>query len=475
MNREELLRAAWTSGNLEYQVRDHQLPVYEALWGAINDTSVLKYALNIARRFGKTHTSSIIAIEYAIRFPGSIINYAAPTAKEMNKILRSILPVILQDCPPDLKPKRRNGTWEFPNGSIIYTAGVNAQHADDLRGNRADLNIVDEAGQIDELEYLVSSVLLPMQFTCNGTMLLLSTPPSKVDHDFTKMFHECEEEGNSLTLTVHDNLMVRDNPELMAIWAAEYGGINSTSWKREFLCLFVTDTNKIIIPEWELWKERNTLVPLVDDKFQFWRKYVSADLGFKDFTVILFGYYDFTRAKLVIQAEKILVGEEVTSAAVADGTKEIELKLWGPDQKEVTRVADNSDNIFLNDVHRVHKVLFNPVNKDSLQAMVNSLRSFITQGKLEVYPECTYLLGCLEFGVWNKNRDAFASSKRYGHYDGLASLIYLNRYLNENDNPIPPMFGLKRDDVFYIEPKVSKNFAGLSAFNKRKNRSNGFQ
>lgn len=472
IDRNTLIRNAWVTGNLEYLSYEYQNPVYTALWDAINNKKVLKYALNISRRFGKTFVASIVAVEYAIKFPGSIINYAAPTGKEMNKILRSMMPVILADCPTDLKPTRRNGTWEFPNGSIIYTAGVNAQHADDLRGNKADLNIVDEAGQVDELEYLVSSVLLPMQLTTGGTLLLLSTPPSATDHDFSRMFHDCEEEGNALTLTVHDNALAMADETVLETWAKEYGGVNSTAWRREFLCEWVTDTNKIIMPEWGECKSTCTVTPAVNNKFKFWKKYVAMDLGFKDFTCLIYAYYDFERAKLVVQDELILVGEEVTSAAIALGTLEIEEKLWGIDSNP-KRIADNSDNIVLNDINRVHGVLFNPTSKDSLMAMVNATRTWIAEGKLEISENCKYLLGCLEFGVWNKNRDKFGTSKKFGHYDGLAALIYMLRYVDEFTNPVPAMFGLKQDDVYYNEPKKSVNYDGLSQFNLKRKRANG--
>lgn len=472
-DRTTLLRAAWKAGNLEYQVDDHQLVVYRALWKAIETKGVLKFALNLARRFGKTHTSSIVAVEFAIRFPKSTINFAAPTGKEMGKILRSIMPTILEDCPLDMKPKRVNGSYEFPNGSIIYTAGVNAQHADDLRGNKADLNIVDEAGQIDELEYLVSSVLMPMQLTTKGTMLLLSTPPSQTDHDYTKMYHECKEEGNSLQLTVYDNAKVMADPEMLEDWIKEYGGENSTAWKREFLCEFVTDTNKIIMPEWADWKDRNTVNVERDDKFQFWKKYVGMDLGFRDLTGLIYAYYDFERAKLVVERDFTLVGEEVTSASIAKGTREIETELWGEDVKPM-RVSDNNQPILLNDIQRVHQVLFHPTSKDELHAMVNKTRLFIGAGRLEISPDCTYLLGCLEFGVWNKNRDAFSTSKKYGHYDHLAALIYMLRYVDEYTNPVPALYGLKADD-YWVDPKViqTANAQGLAKMARQRRTISG--
>jgi hypothetical protein len=56
---------------------------------------------------------------------------------------------------------------------------------------------------------------------------------------------------------------------------------------------------------------------------------------------------------------------------------------------------------------------------------------------VRVSTRCKHLLGCLKYGVWDKNRKEFARSKAYGHYDHLAALIYLVRNLDRFTNPIP--------------------------------------
>ena len=82
--RAELLRLAWETGNLEFLVKPYQLPIYQALWAAINNPDCLKYVLDVARRFGKTHVASIVAVEFAIRNPKSQINYACVTDKAID-------------------------------------------------------------------------------------------------------------------------------------------------------------------------------------------------------------------------------------------------------------------------------------------------------------------------------------------------------------------------------------------------------
>lgn len=459
----ELVRQAWEEGNLEYKVKTYQLPIYEALWAAINGVA-LKFVLDVARRFGKTHVSSIIAIEYAIRYPGAQINYATGTNKAMEKILRGIMPVIFDDCPKDLLPKRTGGTWEFKNGSSIYTAGVNNQHADDLRGTSSHLNIVDEAAQIDELSYLVTSVLMPQQLTVDGTMVLLSTPPTVTDHDYADIYRECKEDGNVKTFTIYDNEDVMSDPRKLEAYKREAGGEDSVTWQREYLAKWVQDTDKPVIPEWN----KATMVKASPrpELYRYYHKYVGMDLGFRDNTAAIFGYYDFTRAMFVIEKEFRLSGEDVTTKRLASEVRRIELELgWGSSVGKITRISDNNNLILLNDLHLQEKVTFHPTDKDTRQAMINATRVWVGAGRIEVSPECAYLQACLEFAVWDKNRVDYARSKKWGHYDALPALVYLLRYIDEATNPIPVMLGHKRQDVLLTpeQDSVSANIRGLRA------------
>lgn len=457
--RAELLRLAWETGNLEFLVKPYQLPIYQALWAAINNPDCLKYVLDVARRFGKTHVASIVAVEFAIRNPKSQINYACVTDKAMKKILRGIMPVIFETCPLDLQPKLAGGTWEFKNGSVIYTAGVNNQHADDLRGTSSHLNIVDEAAQIDELKYLVQSVLMPQQLTVNGTMLLLSTPPTVSDHDYAEVYRECVEAGHVKTFTIYDNEDVMSDPQKLAAYIKEAGGEHSVTWQREYLAKWVTDKEKPVIPEWD---DKFVVASPQPVAYSYLQKYVGADFGFNDKTCFIFGHYDFARAKLVIEDEFVVAGEEVTTKRLASEARAAEARL-GWSGKNVTRIGDNSHPVTLNDLHVQEKYTVHPTTKDELHAMVNQARLWIGAGRLEVHPRCEYLIACLKHGIWDKNRKEFARSKKLGHYDGLAALIYLLRYVDEASNPIPATLNHSSQDLLLpVEQPQAANHAALS-------------
>ena len=106
-------------------------------------------------------------------------------------------------------------------------------------------------------------------------------------------------------------------------------------------------------------------------------------------------------------------------------------------QSNIRRIADNNNVILLQDMSLMHGVHFAPTSKDTLLAMVNELRVFVAQGRLYVSDNCQELIGCLRAGIWNKQRTQFDVSDMYGHFDALASLIYMVRNIDQYTNPIP--------------------------------------
>jgi len=164
------------------------------------------------------------------------------------------------------------------------------------------------------------------------------------------------------------------------------------------------------------------------------------DLGVKrDFTCVLFAYYDFIKAKLKVLDEFTI--KNMTSKDLIEAIK-VKEKLWFNGKAVYRRVADSDNPLLINDMTSLHGLAFMPTDKSTLEIMVNETRVFIQAGKLEVDPRCKFLIGCLEDGVWSNNemgrqRKEWARNLAYGHFDGLAALVYLIRNLDTATNPIP--------------------------------------
>lgn len=459
----------WKRGDLSFLLFDYQVPLYNALKTAIKNPTVLKYVLNCARRFGKSTVLCLISIEYAIQNPKSQIRFAAPTGKAMTKIIKPIFAMLLETCPKDLKPNWHgiDMSYTFRNGSELHLAGTDAGHAENLRGTASNLNIVDEAGFCDDLNYVLDSILIPQTLTTGGTTLLASTPPKSPAHDFGMIAHECREKGNYQEFTIYDNKSL--SKELIDLYAEEAGGYDTTTFKREYLCQFVVEQNIVIIREWD---DKYIKDYPKNEYYEFYHKYVAMDLGVKDFTAIIFGYYDFRSAKLIIEDELTMNGPELTTNLLKDEVRRLELQLWPgktpkddgngrpmitPEPNVYRRISDNNNLMLINDLSRLHNLSFMPTSKDELDAMVNEVREMVGQGRLVINPKCKQMIGCLKYGIWKDTKDKFhkmfGRSQVYGHYDHLAALIYLVRNLDKTTNPVPVDHNLNIQNM-HINPVI---------------------
>jgi hypothetical protein len=260
---------------------------------------------------------------------------------------------------------------------------------------------------------------------------------------------EASREGYYIIKTIYDNTML--SLDTIEEYKKEAGGENSSTWKREYLCQFVVDESRVIVPEWN----NSFIESMRDDHFQYYHKYVAMDIGGRDKTAIIFGYYNFLESKLYIEDEAVLSRLNTTTTDIANSVKEKESTLEYSNIR--MRVADNNALIMLNDLLVEHDLAFVATKKDELHSMVNRLRVFIADGRLRVHERCKELIGCLESAIWNKQRRQFDRSALYGHYDALASLIYLLENLDQWTNPIPPLLGIDKANTFGIE-RISNEF-----------------
>lgn len=456
----EYIYDSWRKGDLFYKLKDHQVPLYKE----IASGNSKKYVVNCSRRFGKSFILCLIGTEFALRKRDAHIRFAAPTQKQLREIVQPIFTKIFSDCPPEMKPefKTQMGYYYFPyTQSYIHVAGCDNNGAENLRGHESDLNLIDEAGFVADLEYIVKDILMPQTLISGGRTIIASTPSKTPAHYFTRLCHEAKFKNYYSLYTIHDNTEIDYATKM--IYCDEAGGENSTTWKREYLCQFVVDEDSVVVPEWDSAKYIDEIE--LDAYRGLYKNYVSMDVGGKHKTAILFGYYNFKKATLQIEHELILSGASTTSLLIATKIKEIEDDLWGKFGFQLPyRVADNNNVIFLQDLGILHNLHFAPTSKDTLQAMVNEMRVFIGQGKLIIHPRCKELIGNLETGVWNGPRNAFDISDIYGHYDALAALMYLIRNIDEFTNPIIHNLGKDSSNFFLKKKEIKTPFATIRKF-----------
>jgi hypothetical protein len=428
--------AFWRRGILEWKLR----PIQQKIKADIARRKSRKAVVHCSRRIGKSYLLVTAAIEYAIKQPKWPVRYVAPTRVGLRQIIHPIFREIVSDCPEPCKPvwNSTDNQYQLPNGGVIHLSGVNNGHEDDPRGTAAGLCIVDEAGFVDDLSYVVRDVLIPQTINTGGYVILSSSSPRTPAHDFVEFIQEAELNGDYSKYDIHQS----DYPtDVISEFIREAGGEKSSTWQREYLCKLIVDESSAICPEW---KDEYVQAWPRSEFFKFYQLYESMDVGGRDKNAVLFGYYDFTAAKLILEGEYVLEGPSMTTETIAYEVKKREKSLWG-ERSVHCRVADNNNVILLNDLQSFHKLPFYPTTKDDLEAMVNQLRLWVNQGRVIISPECKETINCLRYGIWNDRRSEFARSRALGHYDALAALIYMVRNIDQHTNPIPPEYGISRD------------------------------
>lgn len=439
----------WEQGTIVWKLDANQKELYNLSVNNPKKTSVWL----CSRRLGKSYALCVIAIEACLKQKNAIVKYCAPQQKDVKNIINPEILKLIKDCPKKLKPvyKRSENLWYFPStGSVIQLTGTDNGRAESIRGGSANLCIIDEAGFCDDLEYVVRSILLPTTTLTKGKIILSSTPPKNAGHEFIKFVEAAELDNALITKTIYDNprLTAADIEEI----ANEQGGYESTSFKREYLCHIMNDEASTIVPEFT--SELEAKVVKSHQRPPFYDGYVAMDLGMKDLTVVLFGYYDFLEGKIIIEDEFVINGAKFTTEALAAGIKQKEKEVFkdpftGETIPPYLRFSDNN-LIVINDLYRLHNITFIPTKKDDKEAALNNVRILIGGERIIINPKCKTLIYHLKKGTWAKNRKIFGRSADAGHFDAIDALIYLVRNVQQSKNPYPPGYNqTSRESLFY--------------------------
>lgn len=438
---EQARQEAWRRGVLRWKLRDHQQKAYDQ----IKATESGSFYLNKARRIGGSYLLAVLAIEVCLRKPGAQVKYAAPTAKAVRKIISPNIRKIIQDAPKDVRPKfvMLEGEWQFPNGSCIAVAGCDGGQAENLRGTESDFVCLDEVGFIDDLEYILNDILAPQVKETNGVIVLTSTPARSPAHESYKMAMAHKESGRYAHITVwDDNHYEQKEHEAFFMKMAESKGMAleqyyaSTTFRREYLGEFVTDEERSVIPEWNLALEKHITQTHLKRKPTYMDRYVSIDIGWRDGMGVLFAYWDFKKAILVIEDELLMFKQ--TSQQVSEAIKKREMELWGVNTPFL-RISDNNLQTIAD--FNSHGLTFIPTRKDDKELQVNTLREWVRGYKIWINPRCKRLLSQLGSTIWNKQRTSYERNSE-GHGDLLDALVYLVRNVRRERNPYPANYGI---------------------------------
>jgi len=453
ISKKEAVDALWRKGVLHWKLHKAQKEMYDLA----RDNKSQVMVIGCSRQLGKSTFLVLFAFEECLRNQNIIVKFVAPKAKDIKRIIGPIVREITIDCPNTLMPrwKEKENLYLFPNGSEIQLAGTDNGHAESLRGNKAHLCIIDEAGFCDDLKYVINSILMPTMTRTGGKLIMASTPPKTPDHEFMEFFRLAEIEQRLIKKTIYDNPQLTQQ-QIDEIIARYPGGAKDPEFRREYLVEMIISEDDAVIPEFT--QELQERIIKQHQKPPYYDSYVSMDIGGKDMTALLFAYYDFAQAKIIIEDEYVVPKKPLTDD-IAKNITRIEKELWlnkyGEVKPPLLRIADNNNIILLNDLGIKHGIAFVPTLKDNADAALNNMRLLLKSGRIIINPKCKHLINHLQSAIWNKNRTTFARSVDKGHFDTVHALIYLCRNVNMTKNPYPPNYNfIGAKDIYYVDESM---------------------
>lgn len=425
--RSRLKKKLWLRNDIKWKLHAGQ----HAIDNAFESVIAKLFVAICARRFGKTYWVAVICVMAAIRIKNGRIKVASAYLKDVEEFIVPAFNLVMEDMPDEIRPKWNESKkkYRFKSGAEIQLVGLD-RNPNAGRGNYCDLYVFEEAAFIKNLKYLYSSIVVPMTMYRKGArVLMITTPPQSPDHEIVDFCIKAKLENAYVELDIYKNPMV--TPDMVEEYKREC--LTETDWLREYLCQFVTDKTRAILPEMLGYDFKRGPVSA---NYEHFHKYVGMDLGVRDLNVTLFAYYDFERAKIVIEREHVISGPTMTTPILHAEISKIEKDLWNA-KEPYKRVADNNNPLLLLDLGSIHNMFFHSTSKDDLHAMINAVRIWIAQKRIEIDESCKFLIDSMKFGIWNENRTEFGRSKTLGHYDAIAALMYLIRNIDEHTDPIP--------------------------------------
>ncbi len=170
--------------------------------------------IRAGRRGGKTVGVAILALEKFLE--GRRVLYAVPTTDQMDRFWKTVTRALQQ--PIERNVFRKNETYHFVElpGTEQRIRGKTAWNADTLRGDYADVLILDEWQLMDEDTW--ETVGAPMLLDNNGDAVFIYTPPSlhsrstskaRDPQHAAKMYAEAQQDKTgrwaAFHFTSHDN------------------------------------------------------------------------------------------------------------------------------------------------------------------------------------------------------------------------------------------------------------------------------
>ena len=499
-----IVRQLYELGDLAWKLDEHQ---ERYIYNHVRDWQKRRhkdkganriFMIDAARQTGKSHTCSIIELEDGFRTPGGRFMYASATEIALKEFIIPNIESILSDCPEDLCPvfkqrykgMRAHFRWPKTNAQLKLV-GID-EDPKGLRGPGLHGGTIGEAGFVVKLKATIGGELYPqMQRYPDSTLILESSAPKDLDHDFDTVFKpSCEQRKAYVFLTIDDNTAISEATKKEFVDAAKE--IDPVDAEREYYGKRVRSKQLTVFPEFD----RETHVLKTFDLPRHGLALASYDPGQKHLFGLTWSVYDFRTARIVFvddwcehnaSTEKVaaitaarehdlfgttpsaklarlsvqewadlLADDRTANSAhvlhnLANERAEIvkknrptkhtewafqgrsEWQWFDNDAQEWRpnphlRVSDVNPQL-INDMSTMFGLYLDPTTKDDLrEVMVQLVRSMLKQKRVFFGPLAHNTALHMNACTWHKNRTEWIEHSIYSHFDLAATVMYGLRY-----------------------------------------------
>lgn len=416
---------SWRLGNLRYKLHSAQRIIYDVVRNV--ETYPGDDVINLcARRFGKTYASCVLAAEDGLRNPDSLVRVVGPELYQTIEIIDFNMTKVALDAPPGLIRPTKNGRVWHVGRSQIHIGGFDRKNVKRNLGKEA-LNIYSEeacASKSEEFKFAMREILGPQLFHTRGRFVHATTPPEDLNHCFiTEFVPEAQKKGLFFKFTIDDN--PRADEAMRADAAEKSGGEHTTAYKRNYLCEFVREEEKSIIP---LFRRFQHVREMPRPRHAHWT--LGLDMGFaRDLSAAVLSYWDPDRRVHCI-FDALWWPRSTDTAVIVRECKALEARHG---VVRANRIVDD-DPRSVRDLGVIHGFSCSaPTKTDTVEAALRAWNVAFGKGEVEVHPRCEHLITSLEAGLWNDRRTDFERTDALGHWDSGMAALYGFRAQDRRD------------------------------------------
>jgi phage terminase large subunit len=372
----------------------------------IEDPSKLK-AIWCTRRAAKSFTAGQYLVKECMENPGVNCLFVGLTRESAKGIVwKDILKVINR--------KHRLGalfngtalTMTFPNGSVIWVTGVDADEDEmnKLLGKKYRLVCLDESSLYTiDLKRLVYGILKPAVADPNkdgerGTICMMGTSSNFTKGLFFDITNKSEPGWSVHTWSALDNPFVKEQ------WQEELDDIRSNRplfmetplFKQWYLNQWVIDTEKLVYKfsqDKNLFDKRPTNV-----KPDGWSYVLGVDLGYEDDSAFVLCAFHENHDVLYVISTFNKKHMDITD--VANKIKEY------LGQYQIGKIiVDGADKQAVEEMRRRHDVPLEAAEKQGKADFIELLNTELIQAKIKINNKCTNLMNEMMGLVWKTTGD----------------------------------------------------------------------